>query len=316
MKPTNLKRKPLSRALSLQWAQLAHSAYLDALMSVSGWAADQFAFHGGTSLHLSWNSPRFSEDLDFLLSKDVDDIQKVATKVLGKVRERLRLIDPAFDIDIKDSSKDPNRMIVYAITISKADYLGKALVKAEFWRTDSEYLRNYPKQFRTPAALDGVLSRFVNPIPAAALETAYADKLTAFATRPRLKWRDIFDLWWIGTQSSSTLDILAVRDQFLHNVQAYTTVENKLPSEALRLFFRNDPQELIARADPDLKRWLPTTLWTSLYPTGIEQMVTYVFYALDAVAHSIEHPRKSAAHKADLKSIPLIRLKASRNTTD
>lgn len=35
--------------------------------------------------------------------------------------------------------------------------------------------------------------------PGATLATAYADKLTAFATRPNLKWRDVFDLWWIGT---------------------------------------------------------------------------------------------------------------------
>lgn len=298
-----MKKKSLSLAMSTQWAQAAHAIYLDALMSVADWTAEQFVFHGGTSLHLSWNSARYSEDLDFLLSRDVTNMERVATKVLARVRERFRAIDPAFVIDIQDKSKDASRMVAFHLTVSQPAYMGKAMVKVEFWRTDARYLQNYPKEFRTPIVQGDMVGRVLNPVPAAALATAYADKLTAFATRPRLKWRDIYDLWWIGTQSRAVLDVGAVSQQFLHNVQAYSTVGGLPPADALRQFLNNDRQAIIARADPELKRWLPAPLWKSLYPDGIEQMVDYVYYALGTIAQHVDAPQANQAAKADLKQL-------------
>ena len=82
-------------------------------------------------------------------------------------------------------------------------------------------------------------------MPAATLETAYCDKLTAFATRPYLKWRDIYDLWWIGTQTDAELEVSSIAGQFLHNVSAYQTIVNLSPAQALRRFLQNDPAELL-----------------------------------------------------------------------
>jgi Nucleotidyl transferase AbiEii toxin, Type IV TA system len=95
-------------------------------------------------------------------------------------------------------------------------------------------------------------------VPAATLETAYADKLTAFATRPYLKWRDVYDLWWIGTQSHAKVDVRNVAAQFVHDITAYTPVDNLSPAAALRRFLLNDRMELAGKADPDLKRFLPS----------------------------------------------------------
>jgi len=81
-----------------------------------------------------------------------------------------------------------------------------------------------------------MVSRISNPVPAATLETAYCDKLTALATRPYLKWRDLYDLWWIGTQTEARLDLSWVTRQFLHNVSAYRTIDGLSPAQALRKF--------------------------------------------------------------------------------
>jgi predicted nucleotidyltransferase component of viral defense system len=303
-----MKKRALSPILALQWAQAAHAQYLNALMSVVDWSAQQFAFHGGTSLHLSWSSARYSEDLDFLLSREVGNVDKVLAKVLAIMRERFRAMDAQFAIDIKDKSKDPERMLSFHITVSHAAYIGKAMVKAEFWRTDTAYLVNYPTQFRTPVAPDGLVVRVMHPVPAATLETAYADKLTAFATRPYLKWRDVYDLWWIGTQSSAQVDVRGATQQFLHNIQAYTPVDGLTPSNALRKFLANDRQSIIAKANPDLKRWLPESLWNSLYPNGITQMVDYVFYALQAVADAVDNLDAATNASADLRRVPPAKL--------
>jgi Nucleotidyl transferase AbiEii toxin, Type IV TA system len=213
-------------------------------------------------------------------------------------------MDVQFAIDIQDKSKNPERMLSFHITVSHAAYMGKAMVKAEFWRTDAAYLANYPTQFRTPQAPDGLVVRVMNPVPAATLETAYADKLTAFATRPYLKWRDVYDLWWIGTQSSAQINVRGAAQQFLHNIQAYTPVGGLAPSNALRKFLANDRQSIIAKANPDLKRWLPATLWHSLYPDGIVQMVDYVFFALQAVAQAVDDLDASSQSSVDLRRVP------------
>ncbi len=277
-------------------------------MSVADWGPQQFAFHGGTSLHLSWSSARYSEDLDFLLSREVQNVERVLAKVLVILREQFRAVDPQFAIDIKDKSKDPQRMLSFHIAISHAAFMGSAMVKAEFWRTDAAYLQNYPTQFRTPVARGDIVLRVINPVPAATLETAYADKLTAFATRPYLKWRDVYDLWWIGTQSGAQINVQSAAAQFVHNVKAYTPVDGLSAANALRRFLAQDRQTILAKSNPDLKRWLPDSLWRSLYPHGIEQMVDYVFYALRALADAVDNLETTGTARVlpnlDLRRVP------------
>lgn len=80
----NINYKPLDPVEAQKWAQEIHILFLDALMSESRWSANQITFHGGTSLSLSWQSARFSEDLDFLLCNDVTDINNTADPDLKK----------------------------------------------------------------------------------------------------------------------------------------------------------------------------------------------------------------------------------------
>ncbi len=136
--------------------------------------------------------------------------------------------------------------------------------------------------------VDGLCSRISNPVPAATLETAYSDKLTALATRPYLKWRDIYDLWWIGTQTDVRLDLPSVTRRFLHNVSAYRTLDGLPPAQALRKFLEKDPTEVLNRADPDLRRWLPQALWEKMHPQVTAEMVEYVRGSLETVADVIE----------------------------
>lgn len=201
-------------------------------------------------------------------------------------------------MQLRDRTRRGDRMIAYHLVVSHPDYLGRTLVKVEFWRVDARYLAGYPVEFRAPVSPGDIVSRISNPLPAATLETAYCDKLTAFATRPYLKWRDIYDLWWIGTQTDSRLELSAVTRQFLHNVRAYETIDNLLPAQALRRFLTShDPDEVIRRADPELKRWLPQGVWSRLRPQVTTEMVRYVWYALERVADAIEKKELDASLK-------------------
>ena len=278
----------LTPEVATRWASSAQYYFLDALMADSGIRYGQIAFHGGTSLHFSWRSPRLSEDLDFLLARDAGDIHAIVERAGEKVTEDFRAEDPRFTIELKDKTRQDERMIAYQLRVSHPDFIGKTLVKVEFWRVTPEYLAKYPVALRSPIQPGEMVSRISNPVPAATLETAYGDKLTAFATRPYLKWRDIYDLWWIGTQTDAKLDLSSVARQFLHNVSAYQTIDNLSPAQALRTFLLQRPAELVKKADPDLKRWVPPKLWDKMHPQLTTEMVRYARHALQAVADAIE----------------------------
>jgi predicted nucleotidyltransferase component of viral defense system len=278
----------LTAEVATRWASSAQYYFLDALMADPGIEYEQIAFHGGTSLHFSWRSPRLSEDLDFLLARDAADIHAIVERAGEKVTEAFRAEDPRFTIGLKDKTRQDERMIAYELRVSHPDLIGKTLVKVEFWRVTPEYLAKYPVALRSPIQPGEMVSRISNPVPAATLETAYCDKLTAFATRPYLKWRDLYDLWWIGTQTDAQLEVSSVARQFLHNVSAYRTIGNLSPAQALRKFLHNDPAELVKKADPDLKRWVPAKLWEKMHPRLTTEMVRYAGHALQAVADTIE----------------------------
>lgn len=284
--------------LAASWASSAQFRFLDALMADPALACDQIAFHGGTSLHFSWRSPRRSEDLDFLTALTAEGIRAAVERAHWKAVEAFLAEDPRYVVELRDKTRGGDRMIAYQLLVSHPDYLGKTLVKVEFWRVDPRYLAGYPIEFRAPVSPGDIVSRISNPVPAAALETAYCDKLTAFATRSYLKWRDIYDLWWIGTQTDARLELSTVAPQFLHNVRAYDTIDGLPPAQALRRFLTmHDPEAVIRKADPDLKRWLPDGLWARLHPEVTTEMVRYVWHVLERVADAIEKNELDASLK-------------------
>ena len=265
-----------------RWARNAQLLILDSLMVETPWKVGEVAFHGGTSLHLSWRSPRFSEDLDSLFSRQVPDIGAAMGRVARRGSEALMAIDPGLRFEVRDKTKDAQRLLVFHCVVTHPEVDGRAMVKAEFWRVDREYLDQHP-------------------VPAATLSTAFCDKLTAFATRPRLKWRDVFDLWWIGTQTNEPLDFATVVRQYQHNVSAYQTVESRSVAAALRVFLARDRDEVIALAPKDLRPFLSESAWQRYWPQGIAEMVDYTRSVLARIADAIDAPASVGRDDLDLK---------------
>jgi len=281
------KRRPLDPSAARRMSDLGHMTFIDALTQATPLQTRQFAFHGGTSLHLSWKSPRFSEDLDFLLDRSVrPQMTKFMRKVEARMRQLLQAQDPDLDVKITDRTRPDSNLLNYRVTVSSDAYIGNVKVKAEFWQVESDYLEHYDTRFAYPLKNGDVVSSVSQPLPAATLEAAYADKLTAFATRAHLKWRDVFDLWWIGRQVD--VDPAQMADRFLHHVTAFDTQDGLPPEKALRKFLERDPEDIAREADPDLKKWLPASMWQSLEGTGITQMVDHVRSSISRIAEEIE----------------------------
>lgn len=79
-----MTRIPIEEKVFLH--QFCHLNVLAGLVAAKSFSFEDIAFQGGTSLRLAWGSPRFSEDLDFLISmdrsKDLDQLVSFAAKNL------------------------------------------------------------------------------------------------------------------------------------------------------------------------------------------------------------------------------------------
>lgn len=271
-----VKRTALSVGQRREWANMGHLFFLDALMSASGLKCHQIAFQGGTSLHLSWGSPRFSEDLDFLLEKDGARVRLMNSMkaVADQIKRQFHALDRGFSIEIKDRTGDAERMLVFELVIGHVAKVGSAKVKTEFWLVPVDYLAHYQVEMRTPMPRsDDVMARIQSnqPLPSAKLTSILADKIVAMAYRERVKWRDIFDAWWLAEQMERRFPdrtFAEVAEQAKQHALAY---EGPGLEVGLHGFLARK-QDLMAGVGCDLDRWLPESLARVLLPDMIPEM--------------------------------------------
>lgn len=141
-------------------------------------------FKGGTALRLAYNSPRFSEDLDFTLIKDFD-----REKFINFLKE-LEQKYPA----ITAVEANEKFYTIFGITRIKEDYLDHTFsIKVEVskregeWVEDRDYSNKVIKSEVTPLT---VLAQV------ASLHRILLEKEDAIKNRKAP--RDIFDHWYIN----------------------------------------------------------------------------------------------------------------------
>ena len=148
--------------------------------------SDALVFKGGTALRLIYNSPRFSEDLDFSLTSAVNsrDFKTIITKII-KSDSRFSLTDLASkyythlaEIRIKEAWQ--NLAFSLKIEVSKRSEKIKA---ADFTNLLA----------KSPATNLMVTTKVYT------LEKIFADKLRMLGERKMP--RDIFDLWFISQKT-------------------------------------------------------------------------------------------------------------------
>lgn len=266
---------------------MAHVFFIDALSSGAPLALKQIAFQGGTNLHLSWGSPRFSEDLDFLLNKNfASQMRDLIPRLERRMTNKMMSVDPSLRVKIIDKTRDGENLVNFRIVVTSPEVVGQSMVKAEFWQVDEDYLSQYETRFAHPVAKGDIVSRLSQPLPAGTLEAGFADKIVALGYRPRLKWRDIFDIWWITGQKAIKPEDMV--DRILQQSTAYAPPEGETLLSGLQKFLSLAKEDVIRQADPDLKRWLPKSLWDAVNPNGIEDMVDMVREISMTIVSSLE----------------------------
>jgi predicted nucleotidyltransferase component of viral defense system len=268
-----MPKRHLTSTEAFDLRQALHVATLDALMASRRWEPGDLVFQGGTSLHLAHGSPRYSEDLDFLVNSSLN-LQSLAKAVAARLEGASWLLPDGAKLTVS-KAKDARNPHTFVVAIGGPDLIGAVRVKVELWRVKESALTAVSTMITPVRLLHGAASGLQTFVPTAELPEIYVDKVFALGARPYLKARDVFDLHWLAAHGISgvcTTENLRVR------LQTYPdeTAAAWLTKAQARHRDLASSTAVVAR---DLKRWLPST-WP-LTEAAVQSMIQTATQALD-----------------------------------
>jgi predicted nucleotidyltransferase component of viral defense system len=220
-------------------------------------------FQGGTALRLCYGGERYSEDLDFVCGKagsylkdvDFEGLVDKALEITKKTLQRDFDIDAAQIVLNRPVQTEPAKgggvnveawQIV--VPVAPTPHTTKSRIKIEF--------ANVPSYDSRPVAV-GVTPGLVQ-IQDVILNTEtpreiLADKAVALTARTALKYRDVWDVWFLFNKLSATAD----REMVLKKFADYgtTDVEAKANARIEQLSNEDTAKAFYV----EMKRFLPST---------------------------------------------------------
>lgn len=277
-----MKKQPLPDSVKQEACQALQMAAISSMAECSKFDPSELIFHGGTSLHLMYGSPRFSIDLDFMLSEE--RIGKSLDGLLDKTFHRMKQIfaiqDPDAVLEISNVRQSGTGVNDCWIKWSHPKYHGKARLKLEFYPVALNLLDEYPsepRQSKQDTTGGGFKVLMNSPLPTGDMEAIFADKVFAGASRNYIKWRDFFDMWWIDQSMNGKA---AQSEQFIENIinnckiyKGDNSGELSLLVERLHHIVENLPvDKMFEAAKKDLKPFLPESVWKAYFPDTIKKV--------------------------------------------
>lgn len=268
-----MPKRHLTPAQAFDLRQALHVATLDALMASRRWEPGDLVFQGGTSLHLAYGSPRYSEDLDFLVNSSLN-LQSIAKAVQARLEGTSWLVPQGAKL-VVSKAKDARNPHTFVVAIGGPELIGAVRVKVELWRAPESTVNAVKTTVSSIRLASGAASGLQTFVPTAELPEIYVDKVFALGARPYLKARDVFDLHWLvshGVAGVCTPESLRVR---LATYPGETAAAWLVKAQARR-------EELASSLGPieeDLKRWLPSS-WP-LTGAAVRSMVQSAITSLD-----------------------------------
>ncbi len=279
---SRVRRVELPASLRHSVAQVMQYALLDEILSAKVWTPNDLVFQGGTSIHVVWNSPRFSEDLDFMISVErAGDIARVMERAAKGVRDRVAMTMPNCEVRLKapiHEKEGVRSLIKYELVWSDPGTMGAVRVKAEFYTVAPEHLDAYRSEPRrhqpdammiaTRPEIDYSMGELMvhSVIPAAHPESIYGDKLIALAKRPYMKARDFFDLWWLKTQLSVNIDNDDLYGVMRRSADCYLYSDEEILVGLNSLTMK--PPNLAREIEKNLSAFLPQKLHSRMKTAG------------------------------------------------
>lgn len=281
-----MKKRQLTLEEAFDLRQILHVSTLDALLATRRWTPGELVFHGGTSLHLVYGSPRHSEDLDFMTAAKVDP-----ARISSGIQHRLQgsaWMPEGTDL-VVERVRDAGRMASFNLAVKGSSLMGSLKVKVEMWRAGAlalDGLKTVVAPARLPPGRYGGMQAFV---PTAQRREIMADKIFALGSRPYLKPRDIFDVHWLtqtrddpshAQQDEETIAAQDLTRRFdIYDAGSIDDWQGALKARRDELR-QPETQETILS---DLRRWLPAA-----WPLTAETVAAMVDDTTAAIDHGLD----------------------------
>ncbi len=240
---------------------------LDNLYAQSG--SRHIIFQGGTSLRWVYGGLRFSEDLDFITSLPLEDLDKILTKTLKKMGSAcIAQFGPGIsEQKIKGRRKTSTQMLFIYRPDGQRERIA---VKLEFEKLKAGHQPDFEKfVLRDLPSVTGVITsgELVLPYTSSIIlvetpEEILSDKIRALYERQYVKGRDIYDVWWLTKK-------LGISPQWSITQNKLEMYEATFIAAREADFFqkKKNLSNITAAIESDLTRFIPQNIY-SLHREG------------------------------------------------
>ncbi|MGC1777685.1 MAG: nucleotidyl transferase AbiEii/AbiGii toxin family protein [Xanthobacteraceae bacterium] len=223
-------------------------------------------FQGGTALRLCYGSERYSEDLDFVCGKAGAYIDKIEfEKLVGSALETTKKsLHRQFDINPDEIRSDLAKVAAWQISVPVASlrHLPKSRIKIEFANVPS-----YDSGPDVAKAVPGLVQMEDVILTVESTSEILADKAVALTARQALKYRDVWDVWYLTNKLNARIE----RDMVANKFRDYGTSGVKTKAK--------QRQEELAKAATEkaflaeMTRFLPAKRVSEIGQAGLQKSI-------------------------------------------
>ena len=234
-------------------------------------------FQGGTALRLCYGGERYSEDLDFVCGKAGSHVDKIEfDRLVGDALETAKKsLHRDFDIDPGQIAlkQPPHPMAIngnsvsvaawqIVVPIGPARHSPKSRIKIEFANVPS-----YDHGPNVVRATQGFVQIQDVILTAESADEILADKAVALTAREALKYRDVWDVWYLVDKLNARAD----RDVVARKFGDYGTsdVEAKAKQRCDDLAKDSTAKLFLT----EMKRFLPAKRVAEMSAAGVQQVI-------------------------------------------
>ena len=164
--------------------------------------SEKIFFKGGTSLHLIYNAPRFSEDLDFTVELREDQFLKFIWNLFEEISKKE-------NIEFKERKSISGKRFLLSATPTILPY--RLFVNLDFSFREKVI---FPQKSIINTGYPIIFTSYVWHL---SKDEIFAEKIRALLTRA--KGRDLYDLWYLLTQGAKIDKNLVKRKLKYYNLE-------------------------------------------------------------------------------------------------
>ena len=221
-------------------------------------------FQGGTALRWIYGGMRFSEDLDFVTSLPAEEIDKILTKTLKKMRSAcIAQFGPGIS---EQKTKSRRKTSAQLLFIYRPDGQRERIaVKLEFEMLKPGNQPDFEKfVLRDLTSVTGVITsgELVLPYTSSIIlvetpEEILSDKVRALYERQYIKGRDIYDVWWLTKK-------LGISPQWSITQNKFVMYQASFVAAREADFFQKSKNisHITAAIESDLTRFIPQNIYS------------------------------------------------------